>query len=220
MKAVTLGLGALMIIVVGAVVILARRQPVPSYLAMLHLNDCNLPCWVGIEPGRTTLNQAVSLIKQTYTVNSHYTAFIDTHIAGTVYITLRDSKPPFSVAGISLDTQDTQNNAIVRAITFYFDSPDSYPISLAEVWNTLGAPEKINFIQPLNRNAYFMSLNYGFDRNHGIDMVVEPVQARLDWTQRAEWFRFMDFGGLAKDLQKEVALPWRGFTPLNHYGLP
>jgi hypothetical protein len=50
-------------------------------------------------------------------------------------------------------------------------------------------------------------------------MVVESAQTRLNWTQRAEWFRFMDFGGLTRDLEKEVALPWRGFAPLNQYGI-
>jgi len=37
---------------VSMVVLAARTQPVSDHLALLHLNQCAPPCWLGIKPGQ------------------------------------------------------------------------------------------------------------------------------------------------------------------------
>jgi hypothetical protein len=41
-----------------AVMIVGRRQPASEGLVLLHLTDCAPPCWIGIVPGQTALNDA------------------------------------------------------------------------------------------------------------------------------------------------------------------
>lgn len=61
----------LIIVVVAVVAItgaifIGRQQPTPDNLALLHLTDCELPCWIGIVPGKTTLAEAEARIRQVY----------------------------------------------------------------------------------------------------------------------------------------------------------
>jgi len=52
---------------ISAAMLIGRAQPLPERVALLHLNDmCKLPCWIGITPGVTTLNDAVTRIKDVY----------------------------------------------------------------------------------------------------------------------------------------------------------
>src|SRR5258708_35642435 len=50
----------------GAAILIGPRLPLPEHLAMLHLTDCAPPCWIGIMPGVTTLDEAYPLIKARY----------------------------------------------------------------------------------------------------------------------------------------------------------
>jgi hypothetical protein len=43
-----------------------QRASVSSWLAMLHLTDCAIPCWIGIWPGKTTGVEARALLNKVY----------------------------------------------------------------------------------------------------------------------------------------------------------
>jgi hypothetical protein len=45
-------------------IVMGRLQPIPRRLAILHLNDCQLPCWMGIIPGQTRFNEAKERVMQ------------------------------------------------------------------------------------------------------------------------------------------------------------
>src|SRR5258707_8222360 len=53
-------------VAVSGAILIGRRQPIPDRIALLHLNDCELPCWIGIVPGKTTLGETQDRIKQVY----------------------------------------------------------------------------------------------------------------------------------------------------------
>jgi hypothetical protein len=44
----------------------SRQHWPPPQLENLHLNNCQLPCWIGIVPGETTISEAQTLLKKTY----------------------------------------------------------------------------------------------------------------------------------------------------------
>jgi hypothetical protein len=46
--------------------LIGRQQPPPLYLALLHLTDCEFPCWIGIVPGKTTVAEARERIIAVY----------------------------------------------------------------------------------------------------------------------------------------------------------
>lgn len=58
-------------LVIAAVVLIGHTQPIPERVAMLHLDMCLHPCWIGITPGVTTLDEAYQRIKQVFP-ESHY----------------------------------------------------------------------------------------------------------------------------------------------------
>src|SRR5260221_313535 len=51
---------------IAAIEIVGHRQSISPRMAMLHLRDCQLPCWIGIVPGKTTIGEALKLVKQVY----------------------------------------------------------------------------------------------------------------------------------------------------------
>src|SRR5579864_7933293 len=52
----------------GTALIVGRDQPLPERLAMLHLTDCAPPCWIGIVPGVTTIQEARKRVDAIYTL--------------------------------------------------------------------------------------------------------------------------------------------------------
>src|SRR4051812_11626816 len=62
----TLGLSLALTAFIGMTVVAGRRDVVPDLLAMLHLTDCALPCWIGIVPGQTTLDETGERIEAVY----------------------------------------------------------------------------------------------------------------------------------------------------------
>lgn len=47
-------------------VLIGRQQPESSILSQMHLTDCELPCWIGIIPGKTTLAEANKRLQAVY----------------------------------------------------------------------------------------------------------------------------------------------------------
>ena len=59
----------------AVLLVLIRILPVnsaPNRLAILHLNDCNAPRWIGITPGVTTLNEAKTRIVEVFQNKAHF----------------------------------------------------------------------------------------------------------------------------------------------------
>src|SRR5260370_16815481 len=59
-------LGILLTLVTGTTLLIARAQPPSARVAMLHLDDCQLPCWIGITPGKTTVGEAKRRIQEVF----------------------------------------------------------------------------------------------------------------------------------------------------------
>jgi hypothetical protein len=61
-----LAIWLMLILCASASLFIGRQQPPPLYLALLHLTDCELPCWIGIVPGKTTVEEAQKRIIAVY----------------------------------------------------------------------------------------------------------------------------------------------------------
>jgi hypothetical protein len=64
-------------VLIGFAISLGRQQPLPESVALLHLSDCELPCWIGIIPGQTTMRQAHDQIIKTYGGQRNYALIKD-----------------------------------------------------------------------------------------------------------------------------------------------
>jgi NhaP-type Na+/H+ or K+/H+ antiporter len=55
-----------LIVVLGFVRIVGKLKLPSGDIALLHLTDCTPPCWIGIVPGKTTIEEAEALLSATY----------------------------------------------------------------------------------------------------------------------------------------------------------
>jgi hypothetical protein len=55
-----------------AAVVVGLRQPPSAWSDTLRLNDCELPCWIGITPGQTEIADAKALVEQAFADASRY----------------------------------------------------------------------------------------------------------------------------------------------------
>src|SRR5579863_9750410 len=59
-------------LIISLAILIGHLKPLTASLTMLHLTKCDLPCWIGIVPGKTTQNEAVELLKRDYSDNANY----------------------------------------------------------------------------------------------------------------------------------------------------
>src|SRR4051812_20780951 len=104
---------------VGTTVIAGRHDSAPDHLAILHLTDCTLPCWIGIVPGQTTLDQAGERIDAVYERASDLGFSVDiATMPGVLLVTLnRRSGSPGAISILLSTNGDT----VIRTILFDFN---------------------------------------------------------------------------------------------------
>jgi hypothetical protein len=68
----TLLLFSLLVIGVFTSVIIGQQQPPTTSFMVLQLDVCELPCWVGIVPGETTLGEARQRVEEAYSRSPLY----------------------------------------------------------------------------------------------------------------------------------------------------
>ena len=54
------------ILLIGVSLLLGRAQPLDWRVTTLHLTDCAIPCWIGIEAEQTTQEEAQALFRKAY----------------------------------------------------------------------------------------------------------------------------------------------------------
>ena len=130
----------LSVLVVSAAVVFGRMQPLPEQLTALHLGDmCDLPCWIGITPGKTRVGEAQQIIANVYNNGIplifeplNGTATITTESGLILYISLNPSRP-------SLGPEDS--NAIVDRIGL---SSVPREIPLGYMVKAIGKPDGVD----------------------------------------------------------------------------
>ena len=69
---VLLPLTTLFFVLSLAAISIGHQQPPSTWAQILHLNDCELPCWIGILPGQTTLMEAQRQLERVFAVTMGY----------------------------------------------------------------------------------------------------------------------------------------------------
>lgn len=145
MRRIALGIFSLTIICAIAVtgsMVIGRGSSFLSWSSFLHFDECELPCWIGIQPGQTTLAEAQMQIERVYGKSilypaewrSRYQVGV-TSSAGyylDIALDLTDVIPESgtTVSDIHL------SSFIRRGISFYL-------FTLADLSDVLGQPENI-----------------------------------------------------------------------------
>jgi hypothetical protein len=139
MRRLILGSAALTIALGGVAlcaVLAGRSQPPPEQIAMLHLTDCELPCWIGIVPGQTTISEARQRIEGVYGAKPKYA------VERTDFGFLIKSKgdTSFGLAALVKARADLHDSDKVESLTmafFYNAGP-----KIAELYSLFGMPKQ------------------------------------------------------------------------------
>jgi hypothetical protein len=107
----------LLCLAIGIAIFIGWQQPSPIWSTLLHFNECELPCWIGITPSQSTLAEAQQQIERVYGDQSIY--LLDDQET-SFKVNYRPSGLSF---GIRLDTTDQSQapQAIIYDINITFD---------------------------------------------------------------------------------------------------
>lgn len=185
---------------IGSAVIVGRSQPLSPGITLLHLNECPLPCWIGIVPGETTVEQASRRIQAVYgsqagvEVSGHDAQFLihDT-LHGSEFIVALYTEPDVQVS-----------HDVIKTIWLGTLSNGDGP-RLAELYSTVGEPDAVvSGDLDLNSSSlsYFdqrMTLNFGFT---GCSTIMNQVVGSI----------ILADSKMGRDKFASRLRPWRGFT--------
>ncbi len=127
---------AFVLLIIGARTI-GGALPMPERLAQLHLNDCALPCWLGITPGETNYADAVAQIKATYPqmdVSVQATQIFVEYLIHSSYGAAVISITDGMVSSITLLTWDV-DGLVVGDIANRFGAADCIPGQTILIYN-------------------------------------------------------------------------------------
>ena len=122
---------------------------------MLHLTDCELPCWIGIVPGKTTVREARTLVEKTYS------GFIVREENGDVsQLTITDTTNSFRI-GIKFNswTEIQESNTNIQVIELWTDNSLAGGINYGYFHSLYGQPEYV--VLPAQRNNAIPGMIYG-----------------------------------------------------------
>ncbi len=186
---------AALVLLSGAAILVGQRQSPSEWVTLLHLNDCELPCWIGIEPGKTTFAEAQRRIVDAYEDTSLY------EVSTLNYDHYRITyKPKGYRLEILLDLYGGERSlqTSVHSITLLFQP--GLP-TVAELYDHLGALEFVEYLsfEDLKQELYF--------RNQRIKVSVDVLDCgNVIPTQRV---REVDLWGSGLGIYAPIK--WHGF---------
>ncbi len=214
MRRLVLALWFALTVTTGITVLAGRRQPTSARLAMLRLTDCALPCWIGIVPGKTTLDEAHAIIESAFGQSPDYdfsAAWSDSSDLLPVILSEKANWANSIWIGLRV-----RPDRVVDSIVFYFDRPDN-PITVADLHNLFGAPSYVKLPNlSVDRSNEFV-LTYGDDFS-GAKIYAE-IEGRLQWSEQVHTLVLYTHDQIPI-LQMKDQRPWEGFRTVASYYAP
>jgi hypothetical protein len=119
-----------------AAVVVGLRQPPSAWNDTLRLNDCELPCWIGITPGQTEIVDAKAIVVEAFADTSRYEVETDDFSSRWASYQITDRRSGERL-GVYLETGGgTQTQAIgliLPATTTYIPTIPELSAVLGEV---------------------------------------------------------------------------------------
>jgi hypothetical protein len=177
---------------------IGRSQIVPIALARLHLTDCALPCWIGIQLGQTSRIEARERILAVFAKADGFQIVRDNYSEALNLTILSLQSPDEPPQTVNFILSIGQGLAVSHIIVM-----SSVPTTLGDLHTLVGVPRCVSL-----RNAFPLVYANGYLRVEAgkADRLApdQPV-TRID---------------LSSDSQvDQQCVPWQGFTVSRHYGV-
>ncbi len=195
------------LLLIAVTLFVGRQQEQPPRLEMLHLHDCQLPCWIGIIPGKTTIGEAKILLTSTfpaidYEFTSDHSPYQDTE--GHT-ISRRNDGISLGINFNEWETASKQTkDTIISDITliWWFVSP----LTLGQYSILLGKPQALSVTWG-NHHSSPNALYY----RQGVRLTLNKNDFVIDgWD--VEVSRISIFSDLKSIYPSTYAVPWHGWT--------
>src|SRR5258708_7972616 len=182
MRKITIGSLALIVGMFAALVtamLAGRQEPIAARLELLHLTDCEAPCWLGIMPGIMTPEEAQARLQEVYGGDPALVVRPDLSSPREMYaLTIYPRTNPDGWFSVTLLSQDKRTvDTILLRFSYVTQHNDQFNPTIGEVTSVLGRPTWFGFTP----NAQYFVLAYG-DDTRGIRLFASP-QRRVDWSQ-------------------------------------
>ncbi len=135
-----------MVGLVGGISLSNHYQPMPERITALDLTFCQLPCWIGINPGQTTLDEASQYILDAYSDQSKYDLEVESAPYWSFTITQKITGARMRVDLNQIAEQPA--NATVDEIIFWFGMKSGPDIKFGDLYVELGAPSDLILSAP------------------------------------------------------------------------
>ncbi len=198
---------SLMVAVFGTRVV-GQAQSIPHSIAQLHLVDCAPPCWIGITPGVTSLDDAKTKLVTTYGGQSDLKIRDSSDSLGYVSPTTVENiiggNNFYLVVHLNiLQLVDGKNEAI-QSIALFESRSDNYNYAptVADILGTFGAPQWV-VIEELMSNRYEITLKY-----RGLDAVFYTYTGQVQLTENP----ILYLGNAATQTPSVEYRTWKGFS--------
>lgn len=101
--------------------------------------DCAMPCWQGIQPGKTSLDEAIALLERSPWVSEIYPALnsVDWEWNGAQPALYDDTSGWQFQGRMQFDQDDTIMNVVMRT-----------RLSFGALWMALGTPDRVMLLSP------------------------------------------------------------------------
>lgn len=217
---------------IGAFVFIRHQQADDAPLQILHLTDCAPPCWIGITPGKTTIDEARQRIEAVYGQLPDYRLILDpTAPPNLLQGSLTRVAPPKGRMWVTLHAAPDN---VIDTITL--DGLDMGPrgrydvLGLAELYRLFGPPSGVYLNGRDLHRRYGLSADngiasfafiYGDTANGLLVFATQPYNAgRLSWEAHSTALIFYGGKGLPGLWLPPQSQTWHGFRTLTGYATP
>lgn len=198
---------------------IGRDQPPTSPLYHLRFSECQPPCWIGILPGQTTLDDAMRHLQTAFAVPEEQ--FPRNPRAMQLFMALRlpdFNDPRYGVPmGMQLDVQLTEQ--VINEVRWIF--PDQVrggfsPVSVGDVVGLFGEPTCV-----LISNVPFVGWFFLWNAPDGVIEANMVAGDKLGWTQLVDTLNIHahppDSAGDACQSETSTYYPWSGLLSRQEY---
>ncbi len=192
-----------LLVLLTAAILAGRQQPISLQLKTLRLTDCELPCWIGIVPGQTSVEAARERIATVF----GQAAFLQTEVRAS---NSSLDMPIWRIAASSspiVVRLGAHDGKTVDTIVFSFYDGQ---ITVADLHRLLGAPSQM---VRWHQNFPYYGVAYGTD-THGL-MAFTDISETFHWTQPVQAIVLYANGRLP--ISPDDLFPWFGFHSLRNY---
>src|SRR5690606_7961956 len=194
---------------VGGAQWVGARQPQPALVEGLRLTECALPCWIGITPGQTTMEQAYTRLAEAF----HYTR-TGNQIEADRFRNLHFFIPvnsPVRALPVTLHTLEDKVTLVQLVIT------DRRRLTFADIILAYGAPTCVMYTE----TPVFVGWKLYYETPEGVAEIDAYASAddSIEYTQQVYSIvlRGSDTGSACIVGNGESLPRWRGSGPSSRY---